>query len=437
VAEDLFQNAIEESFDQFAPLAARMRPRSLDEFIGQDHIVGDRGPLRALIESDRLSSLILWGPPGTGKTSIAGIVARRTDSSYVEISAVASGVADVRKAIADARDAIGMHGRRTILFIDEIHRFNKSQQDALLKAVEHNWVILIGATTENPYFEVNPPLLSRSLMFRLEALTSEDVRKIVERALEDPERGVGSSGVTFTKEAIDHIVDRAGGDARFALNAVEVSASSAMASSVEEVTAELVEDVVQARMVRYEKTGDTHYDVISAFIKSMRGSDPDAAVWWLAQMLEAGEDPRFIARRMVIFASEDVGNADPVALVVATAAFSALEFVGLPEARLNLAQAAIYLATASKSNASTVAISEASREVKEKGPGVVPEHLRDSPQATKKKVPYRYPHDFPGAWVAQQYLPDHVADATYYRPTDRGEERAIAERMKERGDPKG
>lgn len=425
---NLFDHAREERFDEFAPLAARMRPRVLDEFVGQTHIVGAGGPLRSLIETDRLSSIILWGPPGTGKTSLGMIVARATKSRFVQLSAVSSGVADVRKTIAEAKDALGMTGTKTILFIDEIHRFNKSQQDALLQAVENNWVILIGATTENPFFEVNSPLLSRSFLFRLQPLTREEVSAIAEAALADELRGLGKSDVKFNPEALNFIVDRAGGDARFALNAIEVCVAVATAAGSAEVTSELAEDALQRRMVRYDKGGDEHYDVISAFIKSMRGSDPDAAVWWLARMLDAGEDPRFIARRMVIFASEDIGNADPIALVVAVSAFQALEFVGLPEAQLNLSQAAIYLAVAPKSNASMIAISRAGKDLAEIGPGEVPVHLRQS-----EGQGYLYPHSYPGAWVKQAYRPDHVAERVYYEPTDRGTEREIAERLRKRG----
>ena len=433
VAEDLFESALEERFDEFAPLAARMRPRTLDDFVGQDHVVGEGGPLRSLIEADRLSSIILWGPPGTGKTTLASIVAKATKSRFSQLSAVSSGVADVRKVLKEAREALAGRGAKTILFIDEIHRFNKSQQDALLQAVENNWVILIGATTENPFFEVNSPLISRSLLFRLNPLTPEEVRKIVERALEDPKQGIGSSSVKVEPDAVEHIVDRAGGDARFALNAIEVCVAVATAKGEEKVTVDVAEEALQRRVVRYDKGGDQHYDVISAFIKSMRGSDPDASVWWLAQMIESGEDPRFIARRMVVFASEDVGNADPMALVVAVSAFHALEFVGLPEAQLNLSQAAIYLATAPKSNASMSAISSAFRKLQEVGTGEVPEHLRDSHYAGAKKLGhgkgYRYPHAFEGAFVDQQYLPDHLAGEVFYQPSDRGVEKEIAERL--------
>ena len=423
-----------ERIDRSAPLAARMRPRTLDEFVGQEHVIGPGSPLRALIETDRLSSVILWGPPGTGKTSLASVIAGATRAHYIEVSAVSSGVADVRKAIEQGRQMLTLD-RRTILFIDEIHRFNKSQQDALLKAVESGWVVLVGATTENPFFEVNSPLLSRSLLFRLQALTPEQVRVVVERALRDRERGLGASDTAFETGAIDHVVEIAGGDARFALNALEVSAAAAQATGQAVVTAEIVAGALQRRVLRYDKSGDNHYDVVSAFIKSLRGSDPDAAVLWLAQMIEAGEDPEFIARRMVIFASEDVGNADPMALVVAVAAFDALRYVGLPEAGLNLAQAATYLASAPKSNASMVALGRARADLEAHGGQAVPLHLSDASYAGAKRLGhgkgYKYPHDFPGGWVAQEYVDKRLPGMPYYEPTDRGAEADIKRRLDE------
>ena len=422
-----------EAPDRAAPLAARMRPRSLDEFVGQGHIVGPGSPLRALIESDRLSSVILWGPPGTGKTSLASIIAAATSAHYIEVSAVSAGVADVRKAIDQGRQMLKAN-RRTILFIDEIHRFNKSQQDALLKAVESGWVILIGATTENPFFEVNSPLLSRSLLFRLEALSPEEVRAVAERALEDSERGLGDSGVRFEPEALARIIDMSGGDARFALNALEVCVAAAAAAGTDVVAPDDVNAALQRRVLRYDKGGDVHYDVISAFIKSMRGTDPDAAVFWLTQMLEAGEDPEFIARRMVIFASEDVGNADPMALLVAVAAFDALRAVGLPEASLNLAQAATYLASALKSNASMVALGRAREDLARLGGQTAPPYLRDSHYPAARKLGhgegYKYPHDFPDGWVDQDYLPGDLPGQPYYEPSDRGAEAEIGERLR-------
>jgi putative ATPase len=419
------------AYDAGAPLAARMRPRTLDELVGQEAVVGPGSPLRSLIEDDRLSSVILWGPAGTGKTSLAGIIANATAAAYVEVSAVSSGVADVRRAIAGADQLRRATGRRTILFIDEIHRFNKSQQDSLLKAVESGVVTLIGATTENPFFEVNSPLLSRSLLFRLESLAPADVAELLRRAVAD-ERGLGGR-VEVDAEALAHVVDRAGGDARFALNALEMCASTVLGSGRDRLTLEDAQAALRQPVLRYDKAGDVHYDVVSAFIKSMRGTDPDAAIFWLAQMIESGEDPEFVARRMVIFASEDVGNADPRALMLAVSAFDALRYVGLPEAMLNLSQAAIYLACAPKSNASMLAISRAREELMRHGAQPVPAHLRDSHYPGSKKLGhgdgYKYPHDRPGGWVEQQYLPDRLRDARFYEPTDRGLEAQIRERL--------
>jgi putative ATPase len=417
--------------DAGAPLAARMRPRTLDEMVGQEAVVGPGSPLRALIEDDRLSSVILWGPPGTGKTSLAGIIAAASSASYVEVSAVSSGVADMRQAIAGADQLKRATGRRTILFIDEIHRFNKTQQDSLLKAVENGVITMIGATTENPFFEVNAPLLSRSLLFRLESLGPDDVAQLLRRAVSDI-RGLGGQ-VEVEPEALSHIVDRVGGDARFALNALEMCASIVSSAGRAVVAVEDARAALRQPVLRYDKAGDVHYDVISAFIKSMRGSDPDAAIFWLAQMLESGEDPEFIARRMVIFASEDVGNADPRALMLAVAAFDALRVVGLPEASLNLSQAALYLASAPKSNASMLAISRAREELTRYGAQAVPTHLREAHYPGARRLRhgegYRYPHDHEGGWVEQQYLPDRLRQARFYDPTDRGLEKVIAERL--------
>jgi putative ATPase len=433
VADDLFSSALEERFDEFAPLAARMRPRTLDEVLGQQHVLGPGGPLRSLIGADQLTSMILWGPPGTGKTTLASVIAGVTRARYVPLSAVNATVADVRKAVGEAKDALAT-GRRTILFVDEIHRFNKAQQDALLPAVENRWVVLIGATTENPFFEVNSPLLSRSLLFRLEALASEDVRAILQRALQDEQRGLARSGVAVEPEVVELLAERSGGDARHALNGLEVVVAAAVAGGERRVTPARAQEALGRQILRYDREGDTHYDVVSAFIKSMRGSDPDAAVWWLARMVTSGEDPRFIARRMVIFASEDVGNADPMALVVAVSAFQALEFVGLPEAQLNLSQAATYLAAAPKSNASTIAIARASEDVRAFPAAGVPPHLRDAHYRGAAGLGhgkgYRYPHDHPGGWVEQEYLPEEVRGRRYYQPTDRGAEREIGERLR-------
>lgn len=414
---DLFDNALEDRFDEYAPLAARMRPRTIDEVVGQKHILGKGRALRVLIESGDLSSIVLWGPAGTGKTTVAHVIARSTDAYFEPMSAVASGVADVRKAIEAARERLGQQATRTVLFLDEIHRFNKSQQDALLPAVENGWIVLVGATTENPSFEVNSPLMSRSLLFRLEALEEEDLQTLLRRALEEPGRGLGGVDLELDEAAIEHLARGANGDARAALNALEAAASMA---SVKEGRIDLgiAEEALQRRALAYDKGGDWHYDVISAFIKSMRGSEPDAAVYWMARMLDAGEEPRFIARRMVIFASEDVGNADPTALQVAVAAAHALEFVGLPEAKLNLSQSAIYLSLAPKSKASALAIWAAEEDMA-KGPLPVPKHLRDSHAAASRAIGagkgYESPHAH-GGWVAQDYKPEELAGTTYFEP---------------------
>src|SRR3989441_11983390 len=420
MADNLFTHAAEEHFDAFAPLAARMRPRSLDELVGQAHLVGPNGPLRNLITADRLGSIVLWGPAGTGKTSLAGIVATATKSRFVTLSAVSGTVADVRKAIAEAKEALGAVGRKTILFIDEIHRFNKAQQDALLPAVERGEVTLIGATTENPYFSVNSPLLSRSLVFRLEPLSRTDVVTLLERALQDPDRGLGGSGVAVDDDAVAYIVDRSGGDARVALNALEATVAAALATGQDKATEETAASAPQQPVIRDDKGGDTHYDAISAFIKSLRGSDPDAAVWWLAGMLEAGEDPRFIARRMVILASEDIGNADPMAVVVATAVAQAVELIGLPECRLNLAQGATYLASCPKDNASYAGLQKATADVEEHGNLPVPLHLRNAPTSLMRELGYgkgyRYVHEDPAARTEQTHLPEKLGKKQYYRP---------------------
>ncbi len=408
MADDLFSESLETRFDEFAPLAARMRPRTLDEFVGQEHLLGPGSPLRTLIEKDAFTSLILWGPPGTGKTSLATIVAAETDARYQELSAVNASVAEVRRTITQAREVLAGTGRKTILFIDEIHRFNKGQQDALLPSVENRWITLIGATTENPYFELISALLSRCLLVRLESLGPEHVLTVLRRALADAGHGLGKSGVDVEPKALLHIVNTAGGDARSALNALEVCVISAQAEDKKGVTLAMAERALQRRQVRYDKQGDQHYDVVSAFIKSMRGSDPDASLFWLARMLEAGEDPRFIARRIIILASEDIGNADPMALVVAVAAAHALEHVGLPEAGLNLAQAVTYMAAAPKSNAVTTAIGKATRDVKESANAEVPSHLRShfSRKGARGERPgYKNPHDFPEGWVDQDHLP--------------------------------
>jgi putative ATPase len=402
-----------------APLAARMRPRNLDELMGQSHLLGAGSVLRGLIEEDKLRSVLLYGPPGTGKTSLAHIVAEATSAHFEQLSAVTSGVADVRAVMAEARERLQGTGRRTILFIDEVHRFSRTQQDALLPGVEAGWVVFIGATTENPFFSVTSPLLSRSLLFRLEPLTREEVRAILERAVAEPERGL-SGRVRASDEVLDHLAGKAEGDARVALNALEAAADRAAARGDEALAVGDVEEALRQRLVRYDRAGDQHYDIVSAFIKAMRGSDPDAALAWLARMIHSGEDPRFIARRMVIFASEDVGQADPMALVVATAAAQAVEYVGLPEVQLNLAQGVVYLATAPKSNAVIRAIGDAMSDLEKEGQGSVPGHLRDAHYPGAKALGhgegYKYPHAYPGAQVEQTYMPEGFEGKKYWKP---------------------
>ena len=421
---DLFDAAAEERLRSTAPLAARLRPRTIDDVVGQEHLVGAGRPFRRLVEQDRLSSVIFWGPPGTGKTTLALAVAGTTARAFVQLSAVNAGVKDVREVIESARRRLGERGQGTILFLDEIHRFSKSQQDALLPAVEDGTITLIGATTENPFFEVNPPLRSRSTLFRLDPLDEAAMELLVRRGLE-------AQGTTASDDAVELLVIRSGGDGRQVLTSLEVAVALAHPGTVELVHAEAA---LGTSALRYGR--DDHYDVISAFIKSMRGSDPDAAVYWLARMLEAGEDPRFIARRMVILASEDVGMADPQALVVAVAAAHALEHVGLPEAQLNLSQAAVYLATAPKSNRSALAIWNARGEVAAGAIGDVPSHLRDASYRAAASlghgVGYEYPHDHESGTVEQQYLPDGLTDRTWYVPSSHGFEQEIARRMKER-----
>ena len=416
------------------PLAARMRPRTLDEFVGQEEILGPGRILRRAIESDQLASIILWGPPGVGKTTLAVIIANATSSHFASLSAVTSGVADIRRVVKEAQACLHGTGQRTILLIDEIHRFNKAQQDALLPHVEDGTIVLIGATTENPYFEVIGPLVSRSRVFQLLPLAEEHLLTIMRRALEDEERGLGRIPLLVDEEALRHIARVAGGDARVALNALESAAATTPADrqGAVHITLEVAEQAMQRRAILYDKDGDAHYDTISAFIKSMRGSDPDAALYWLAKMIYGGEDPRFIARRMIIFASEDVGLADPQALVVAVAAAHALEWVGLPEAQYNLAQAAIYLATAPKSN-STSGYFEALADVEREGKVQVPRHLQDASRdgvALGHGEGYKYPHDYPGHWVQQQYLPDGLKGRIYYQPAELGYEREVAERLR-------
>ena len=420
--QSLFDESADRARAAAAPLAARMRPRTLDEFVGQEEAVGPGTWLRRAIDADALSSVILYGPAGTGKTSLARIIAAATQARFEEVSAVSGGVAELRRVTASASDRLGLTGQRTILFIDEIHRFSKSQQDALLHAVEDRIVILVGATTENPFFEVNAPLISRSRVVELLPLSDEAVREIVLNAVVD-ERGLAGR-VELDPSAEDAIVLTAGGDARVALTTLELAVAMASAGergAVPTVTVDSVREASPMRILPYDKTGDVHYDVISAFIKSMRGSDPDAAVYWLARMINGGEDPKFIARRMLIFASEDVGNADPQALLVAHAAFKAAESIGWPEARINLAQSAIYLALAPKSNAAYSAVDAALAEVRTGPARPVPNHLRDRHRPGADAYgPYRYPHDSEDAVVEQRYLPDGLEHGAFFSASPRG-----------------
>ena len=431
---DLFEAGSRRDLFQAASLAARMRPRTLDELLGQDHIVGPGTLLRKSIENDQLFSLILWGPPGCGKTSLAAVVAQATAARFEPFSAVLCGVADIRRVAEESRRALAMHGRKTILFLDEIHRLNKAQQDAFLPHVEDGTFALIGASTENPYFETTGPLRSRCRIFRLRPLEKQHVRTLLERALQDRERGLGDVPIEVAPEAMTHFVEACGGDVRSALNGLEAafSAASPASEGVRHIDLQAAEEAMQQKAMRYDRAGDEHYDTISAYIKSMRGSSPDGALYWLAKMLEAGEDPRFIARRLVIQAAEDVGNADPMALVLATAAAQAVEFVGMPEAQIPLAQATVYLATAPKSNASYLAIERARKAVSEGPSTQVPPHLRrtwPAEEVPDEEAAYKYPHDFADALVPQQYLPDGLQEETYYEPTERGFEGEVHRRL--------
>ena len=427
---DLFEYMKEKNQEKESPLASRMRPRTLDEVVGQEHIIGRDKLLYRAIRADKLSSIIFYGPPGTGKTTLARVIANTTSADFVQLNATTSGKKDMEAVVSQAKNTMGMYGRKTILFIDEIHRFNKGQQDYLLPFVEDGTVILIGATTENPYFEVNSALISRSVIFELHALSKENIAQLLDRAVTDTERGLGSYHAVLEKDARDFLADIAGGDARAALNAIElgVLTTERAADGLIHIDLETASECIQKRVVRYDKDGDQHYDTISAFIKSMRGSDPDAAVYYLAKMLYAGEDIKFIARRIMICASEDVGNADPMAMVVAASCAQEVERVGMPESQLILAQAAIYVACAPKSNACTNAVYAAMDSVKNKKTSV-PVHLQDAHyhghEALGHGIGYRYAHDYPNHYVEQQYLPDEIRDERFYHPTDIGYENTI------------
>lgn len=431
----LFEHQGRQQLQSKAPLAARMRPRSFAEYIGQDHIIGEGSALRKSIDADRLPSIILWGPPGTGKTTLASLIASVTRSQFEQVSGVASGVADLRRIAGEARQRLGMTGQSTILFVDEIHRFNKAQQDVALPYVEDGTLILIGATTENPSFEVVSPLLSRARVFALQPLTDEQVRAIALAALADAERGLGAMRPRLEEPALSALVNMANGDARAALNALELAAHAAAPNPDGErlITLAMVEDAMQRRALRYDKSGDLHYDTISAFIKSVRSSDPDAAIYWLARMLEAGEDPLFIARRMVILASEDIGMADPQALTLAVAAQQAVHFIGLPEGRIPLAHAAVYLATAPKSNTAYMALNNAAEDVRRTRNDPVPLHLRNAVTGLMRDMGYgkgyKYAHDYEGGYTPTQNLPDALSGRRYYAPGGNGYESRVRDRL--------
>ena len=431
----LFEHRTRQELGSRAPLAARMRPRTFEEYVGQEQIIGPGTALRNSIEADTLPSIILWGPPGTGKTTLASLIANVTNSHFERVSGVASGVADLRRVAAEARERLGMSGQSTILFVDEIHRFNKAQQDVILPYVEDGTLVLIGATTENPSFEVVSPLLSRARVFALESLSDAHVRLIVESAAADVERGLGTLNPVFDEDALDTLVNLSNGDARTALNALElaVTATSPNTDGKRHILVAMVEDAMQRRSLRHDKQGDLHYDTISAFIKSVRASDPDAAIYWLARMLEAGEDPLFIARRLVILASEDIGMAAPQALTVAVAAQQAVHFIGLPEGRIPLAEATVYLATAPKSNASYMALNRAMEDVQKTRNEPVPLHLRNAVTGLMRDMGYgegyKYAHDYKGNFTPMQNLPDSLKDRRYYQPGTEGYERTVRERM--------
>jgi putative ATPase len=432
----LFQDVHDANVRKAQPLAARMRPRTIEEFVGQEHFFGPGRLLRRMLQADRLSSVIFYGPPGTGKTALAHVIARHTQCRFRPLNAVEVGTKEVRGILQESLRELETTARRTILFLDELHRFNRAQQDILLPDVEEGRVILIGATTQNPFFAINSPLLSRSQIFTFEPLSRDHIMELIRRALADRERGLGAISVHMEEGALHFLAEMCDGDARRALTALEIGVLSAPAEPVE-FTLEVAQASIQKKVLDFDPTGDTHYDLASAFIKSMRGSDPDAAIYWLARMLEAGEDPRFVARRIVICASEDVGNADPQALVVAAAALQATEFVGMPECQLSLAQAVTYIATAPKSNASTLAISKAIEDVRSGRTLEVPKHLRDRHYGGADQLghgtDYKYSHDYEGGWVKQEYMPE---ERRYYEPVDRGYEAEMRKRLaKQRSEP--
>ena len=433
---DLFEYMSTKNKEKESPLAARMRPRTLEEVVGQQHIIAKDKLLYRAIKADKISSIIFYGPPGTGKTTLAKVIAGTTSSEFMQINATVAGKKDMEEVVAKAKELQGMYQKRTILFIDEIHRFNKGQQDYLLPFVEDGTIVIVGATTENPYFEVNGALISRSMIFELKPIEKEDIKILIKRPLTDSERGMGAYEAVITDDALEALADIAGGDARHALNAIElaVMTTERNAEGKIEITIPVIEDCIQKRVVRYDKSGDNHYDTISAFIKSMRGSDPDAALYYLAKMLYAGESITFIARRIMICAAEDVGNADPMALVVATNASMAVERIGMPEAQIILSQAVSYVATAPKSNAACNAIFEALDKVKETGNLPVPPHLQDAHYKGSAKlghgIGYKYAHDYKNHYVKQQYLPYELTGSEFYRPTGNGYEVKIREHMK-------
>lgn len=432
---DLFDYMREQNKENESPLASRLRPTTLDEVVGQEHIIGKGKLLYRAIKADKLSSILFYGPPGTGKTTLAKVIANTTSAEFMQINATSAGKKDMEEVVQKAKDNAGMYGKKTILFIDEIHRFNKGQQDYLLPFVEDGTVILIGATTENPYFEVNAALLSRSIIFELHPLSAENIKTLLQRAVSD-EKGLAAYKAKIDPDALDFLAEICGGDARMALNAIELGVLTTQRSEdgIIHITQEVATECIQKRVVRYDKSGDNHYDTISAFIKSMRGSDPDAAVYYLARMLYAGEDIKFIARRIMICASEDVSNADPMALVVATSAAQAVERIGMPEARIILAQAVTYVASAPKSNSAITAIDEAMESVRNEKISGIPTHLQDAHYKSASKlghgVGYQYAHAFPNHYVEQQYLPDELVGRAFYRPTKNGYEKTIQEYFK-------